>query len=167
MTREMPPHVNKRPAGRIRCWLDAHHIKLISIKDTPHSIALGSAIGFFFGFTPLWSLKTLLSIVVAWICRSNKIAAVIAVTLHDVTLPFLPALYIWQYKIGMWALHGHATMRGFRPLPLREYLQWTTFFTIGKPILIGSLFFAVPCSIAVYFLVRGLVQRARRADAVG
>src|SRR5438876_1216399 len=37
---------------------------LMAIADTPHSIALGSAIGIFFGFTPLYPLKTLLSIAV-------------------------------------------------------------------------------------------------------
>jgi hypothetical protein len=30
---------------------------LMTIADTPHSIALGSAIGIFFGFTPLYPLK--------------------------------------------------------------------------------------------------------------
>lgn len=149
--------------GRIRRWLDAHHLKLISIKDTPHSVALGSAIGMFFGWTPLWSLKTLLSIGFAWVFRSNKIAAVIAVTLHDLTIPFLPALYVSQYKVGMWVLHGRASERGFRKLATRDFLDWTNFFTVGKPILIGSLFFAVPCAIATYFLVRAMVNRARIA----
>ena len=74
---------------------------LMTIADTPHSIALGSAIGIFFGFTPLWSLKTLLSIAVAWIFKCNKIAAAIAVTLHDIILPLMPAIYFWQYRIGM------------------------------------------------------------------
>ena len=74
---------------------------LVTIADTPHSIALGSAIGIFFGFTPLWSLKTLLSIVVAWVCRCNKIAAAIAVTLHDVLIFVMPAVYFAEYKLGL------------------------------------------------------------------
>jgi hypothetical protein len=53
------------PLARFKRWLAAHHMTLMTIADTPHSIALGSAIGIFFGFTPLWSLKTLLSIAVA------------------------------------------------------------------------------------------------------
>jgi len=83
----------------------------MTIADTPHSIALGSAIGIFFGFTPLWSMKTLLSIGVAWICKCNKIAAAIAVTLHDVILPLMPAIYFWQYRIGMRVLHGRPEQR--------------------------------------------------------
>src|SRR5205807_1251273 len=94
--------------ARKKQWLADHHMTLMTIADTPHSIALGSAIGIFFGFTPLWSLKTLLSIAVAWICRCNKIAAAIAVTLHDVLIFVMPAVYFAEYKVGCWSLHRPA-----------------------------------------------------------
>jgi Uncharacterized protein conserved in bacteria len=95
----------------------------MTIADTPHSVALGSAIGIFFGFTPLWSLKTLLSIGVAWIFKSNKIAAAIAVTLHDVLLPLMPAIYFWQYRIGMRVLHGRpARSRSLSPFIFSRFL---------------------------------------------
>lgn len=153
------------PYVRLKRWLAAHHMKLMTIKDTPHSIALGSAIGIFFGFTPLLSMKTLLSIGVAWLFKSNKIAAVLSVTLHDVILPLMPAIYLWEYKIGMLVLHGRMPQRaGFRHVPLREYMQWTTFFTVGQPLLVGSLFLALPCAVVVYFLVRPLVSRAQEAQ---
>ena len=57
--------------ARFRNWMSHLHFRLVTIEDTPHSIALGVAIGIFFGFTPLWSLKTLLSIGVAWVCKST------------------------------------------------------------------------------------------------
>src|SRR5262245_49491352 len=75
-----------KPLAQLKRWLVAHHMTLMTIADTPHSIALGSAIGIFFGFTPLYPFKTLLSIAVAWVLRCNKIAAAIAVTLHDVII---------------------------------------------------------------------------------
>src|SRR2546430_202799 len=43
--------------ARLKRWLVMHHMTLMTIADTPHSIALGSAIGIFFGFTPLYPLK--------------------------------------------------------------------------------------------------------------
>ena len=105
---------------QLKRWLAAHHLTLMTLPDTPHSIALGAAIGMFFGCTPLLGMKTLLSILVAWICRGNKIAAVISVTLHDLILPFSPAIYLWEYKMGMWALHGQhpgaSRFRGHVPL---------------------------------------------------
>src|SRR6059058_3683114 len=86
--------------ARFKLWLRAHHMTLMTLPDTPHSIALGSAIGMFFGFTPLFTLKTLLAFLITWLFRANKTAAVITVTLHDVLLPFVPAMFFWQYKLG-------------------------------------------------------------------
>src|ERR1700732_121369 len=96
------PYGPKLPTSLAHCkqWLADHHMTLMAIKDTPHSIALGSAIGIFFGFTPLWTLKTLLSIAVAWICRCNKLAAAMAVTLHDVLIFVMPAVYFAEYTLG-------------------------------------------------------------------
>jgi uncharacterized protein (DUF2062 family) len=148
--------------ARRKRWLAEHHMTLMTMADTPHSIALGSAIGIFFGFTPLWSLKTLLSIAVAWIFRCNKVAAAIAVTLHDVILPLMPAIYYWQYRVGMVVLHGRTEHPAlFRYLHVWRYLRWNTFSSFGLPLLVGSLFLAIPSAIVVYFVVRMLVTRAR------
>ena len=138
---------------------------LVTMAATPHSIALGSAIGIFFGFTPLWGFKTLLSIAVAWICRCNKIAAVIAVTLHDIYLPLMPAIYYWQYRVGLLVLHGHRQPRGaFHHWGFWSYVKWNSFSTLGLPLLVGSLFVALPCAVAVYFVMRLLVSRARAPE---
>jgi uncharacterized protein (DUF2062 family) len=135
---------------------------LMAIADTPHSIALGSAIGIFFGFTPLLSMKTLLSIAAAWACRCNKIAAAIAATLHDVILPFMPAIYWWEYKIGYLALHHALPQRiRFAHISMHNYLHWKIFVSVIWPTLIGSLFLAVPSALIVYFVMRMLVSYSR------
>src|SRR5205085_4114717 len=84
------------PLVRLKAWLAAHHMTLMTIADSPHSIALGSAIGIFFGFTPLYPFKTLLSIAAAWVCRCNKVAAAIAVTVHDIVIFAMPAIYFFE-----------------------------------------------------------------------
>jgi uncharacterized protein len=153
--------------ARFRHWLGHLHFRLVTIEDTPHSIALGVAIGIFFGFTPLWSLKTLLSIAVAWLCKSNKIAAAISVQLHDLILPFMPAIYLWEYKAGFWVLHGHLPKRlHLHPLALRDYVHWEMFFSVGRPLLVGSLIIGLPSATIVYFVCRGLVtsHRAERVE---
>src|SRR6187431_1667572 len=78
---------------RLKRWLAAHHLTIMTLPDTPHSIALGSAIGMFFGFTPLFGLKTLLAFLITWAFKANKTAAVITVQLHDLLLPFVPAMF--------------------------------------------------------------------------
>ena len=154
------------PLARMKRWLAGHHMTLMTIADTPHSIALGSAIGIFFGFTPLYPLKTLLSIGTAWICRCNKIAAAIAVTLHDVMIWAMPALYVAEYQLGCWSLHRTAAQRvHFRQFGLRDYVHWHVFSRVVWPTFwpafVGSLFLAVPSAIIVYFVMRLLVSRAR------
>lgn len=148
------------PLARLKHWLNEHHMTLMAIVDTPHSIALGSAIGIFLGFTPLYSLKTLLSIAVAWICRCNKIAAAIAVTVHDVAIFAMPAIYLAEYKLGCWTL-GRAAPHRVHFVGFHDYLSWHVFTRVVWPALVGSLFLAVPSAIAVYFVMRVLVTRAR------
>ncbi len=152
--------------ARLKRWLVAHHMTLMTIADTPHSIALGSAIGIFFGFTPLYPLKTLLSIAIAWVLRCNKIAAAIAVTLHDALIFAMPAIYFGEYKLGCWALGRTPPHRiRFGLFALRDYLHWHVFSRVVWPTFwpafVGSLFLAIPSAIIIYFLIRLLVSRAR------
>ena len=147
---------------RKKRWLADHHLTLVTMADTPHSIALGSAIGIFFGFTPLWSLKTLLSIAVAWIFRCNKIAAAIAVTVHDVLIFAMPAIYFAEYKVGCWTLRRPPPAHRVRfHFGLHDYLQWDVFLKVVWPAVVGSLFLAIPSAVVVYFLMRMLISRAR------
>jgi len=139
---------------------------LMTIADTPHSIALGSAIGIFFGFTPLYPLKTLLSIAVAWALRCNKLAAAIFVNLHDVLILVMPAIYFAEYKIGCWSLHRaprhHVHLRHFG---LREISNWHLFSQViwptFWPAFVGSLFLAIPSAIIIYLIVRLILSRPR------
>jgi uncharacterized protein (DUF2062 family) len=159
------------PLARFKRWLVAHHMTLMAIADSPHSIALGSAIGIFFGFTPLYPLKTLLSIAVAWVCRCNKIAAAIAVTLHDVLIWAMPAIYVAEYHLGCWSLRWPMAHRvHFRQFGLRDYVHWNVFSRVVWPTFwpafVGSLFLAIPSAVIVYFVIRVLVSRARTPQKI-
>ena len=154
------------PFSRLKRWLVAHQMTLMTIADTPHSIALGSAIGIFFGFTPLYPLKTLLSIGTAWIARCNKVAAAICVQLHDVMIWAMPAIYVAQYHLGCWVLNRPSAYRiRFRQFGLHYYLSWHVFSRVVWPTFwpafVGSMFLAIPSALLVYFLMRMLISRAR------
>jgi uncharacterized protein (DUF2062 family) len=152
---------------RFRYWLAHMHFRLVTIEDSPHSIALGVGIGIFFGFTPLWTLKTLLSIGVAWVAGANKVAAAISVQLHDLILPFMPAIYLWEYKIGFWVLNGHLPHRfTLHHLSFRDYIHWETFFTVGRPLLIGSAVIGFPSAALGYVTTRALVTNHRAHKAL-
>ena len=154
-----------RIPGKVHGWLRKHSLKLLAITDTPNAIAGGVAIGMFFGFTPLFGLKTLLSLLFAWLFGCNLLAAAIAVTLHDIALPFMPVVYRWEYEVGYWLLsqphHWPPHLRRVRwdPHALRS---WTTFLTVGKPWLLGSVVYGMPVALATFVLTRGLIVRHRR-----
>jgi len=145
-----------------RRWLHEHSLKLLAIRDTPEAIAGGVAIGIFFGFTPLFGLKTALTILFAWLTRSNIIAAVIASAAHDIFLPLMPVIFRWEYNVGFWLLSEPHHL----PPPLSKmrweghsWRSWTTFFTVGKPLLVGSVLCSAPFAVLSYFLTRRLVIR--------
>jgi uncharacterized protein len=162
MAEPTDPGARVGPWQRLMRWMRSHHMTLMTLPDTPHAIALGAAIGMFFGFSPLFGLKTILAFLITWACRANKTAAVITVQLHDLLLPFVPAMFFWQYKLGMWAMYHRVPLRaGFRRVALSDWMEWTTFLTVGRPILVGSLFFALPAALLVYFGFRAVLIRSR------
>lgn len=147
----------------IRRWLHEHSLKLLAIRDTPDAIAGGVAIGIFFGFTPLFGLKTLSAIFVAWLTRSNILAAVIAGTLHDIILPFMPVIYRWEYDVGYWLLsHPHQWPQSLARIH-RDGLawrNWASYITgVGKPLLVGGIVCAMPFAVVSFFLTRRIVLR--------
>lgn len=145
-------------------WLHQHSLKLLAIKDTPQAIAGGIAIGIFFGFTPLFGLKTLSAILFAWLTGSNILAAVVAGTLHDIVLPFMPAIYWWEYQVGYYLLSHPHRLPPFGRFGLsgHAWRSWTTFLTVGKPMLLGSLLCAAPLAVVSFFISRRIVARHQR-----
>ncbi|MDL5046242.1 DUF2062 domain-containing protein [Oscillatoria amoena NRMC-F 0135] len=149
----------------MRKWINKQKDTLLNLDATPHAIALGFATGFFWGATPLFGLKTLLGVLNAWIFRSNKIASVIGVTIHDLATPFLPGVLVLQFQIGHWLLshpHEFSKHTPIHGMHLHELFSWTTFFGLGFPLLLGAMILALPLSAAVYFIVRGAVVTYRK-----
>jgi uncharacterized protein len=152
----------------LQSWLRRHSLKLLAIKDTPQAIAGGIAIGIFFGFTPLFGLKTLSAILLAWLTGSNILAAVLAGALHDVVLPFMPAIYWWEYQVGYFLLSHPHRLPPFGRLGLSPHAwrSWTTFLTVGKPMLLGSILCGAPVAIVSFFISRRIVARHQLKKAI-
>ncbi|HRY49753.1 MAG TPA: DUF2062 domain-containing protein [Candidatus Paceibacterota bacterium] len=149
-------------------WYKRHYHKLIRLDDSAHAIALGFSCGFFLGFTPLFGLKTLLSVLLAWILRCNKIAAVIGVTLHDFILPFVPVLLRIEYIVGYWLLsnpHRMPPQLNANDLRLEQLFHWTTFLTVGGPLMLGSIVVGTPFGLLSYYAARWVVQEFRQKRA--
>jgi uncharacterized protein (DUF2062 family) len=153
---------------KIHIWLRDHTLKVLAIKDTPEAIAGGLAIGIFFGFTPLFGIKTLSAIGLAWLTGSNILAAVLGGTLHDLLLPFMPVIYYWEYAVGHYLLsHPHHWPARFHRhgIAPHAWRSWTTFITVGRPMLIGSIVCGAPVAVACYFISRAIILAHHRRKA--
>jgi uncharacterized protein (DUF2062 family) len=151
-------------------WLRDKSRQLLQLKDTSHAIALGTAVGMFFGFIPLWGFKTLLALGLSRLLRGNLLATAIATTLHDIALPLMPLLLRWEYEIGYWILsHPHELPPSLRLShhSASVWFHWSTFLTLGRPLLLGSLVFATPVAIATYYITLAVIQRSRTKDNHG
>lgn len=147
----------------IRRWLHEHSLKLLAIRDTPQAIAGGVAIGIFFGFMPVFGLKTLSAIFFAWLTGSNILAAVIAGTLHDIILPLMPVVYRWEYDVGYWVLSNPHQLPPHMHRPHWEgftWRMWTALFgDVGKRLMVGGFICATPFAVLSFFITRGIVTR--------
>jgi uncharacterized protein (DUF2062 family) len=135
--------------------------RLKEIRDAPHAVAGGVAIGLFWGFTPFTGLKTLLSLAGAWWFRCSRISAVIAVSLHDVLLPVWPVIIRWEYELGFWLVnsphHWPPTLK-ISQLHLDHLLNRRAFWILWETF-IGSLVIGVPISALSYFIVLRFLER--------
>ena len=141
--------------------------RLRELRDAPHAIAGGVAIGLFWGFTPLTGLKTLLSIITAWICRCSKLPAVVTVALHDVLLPVWPVILIWEYRLGYWVIsspHHFPPQLKLHKLRLTQLFDWKTVELVW-PTFIGSCIIGIPIAFVAYWIVIFLLQRYEKKRA--
>jgi len=135
---------------------------LLSLRSTPHSIALGAAVGIFVGFTPLFGFKTLLTLLGAVLLRASKLAAIAGAALHELVMPLRPALYLLEFELGYWLLHRpHQWALIPRPeqFDLHGGAVWRTFTGVGGPMLLGSVVLAAPVSVLFFVGLRAALSR--------
>ena len=140
---------------------------LKQIHDTPHSIAGGVALGILFSFTPLFFCRALLAIGLAWVFRCSKLAAAIAVNLHELIFFLWPLVYREEYRIGFWLLsspHHFPPRMNYKALNY-DNLSWEIFRTVahnwarvGGPWMFGSVVLGTPTAIVSFFVTLKLVE---------
>lgn len=135
--------------------------KVKTLQGDPTYIAKGIAIGVFVGITPTIPLHTGIAIILAFIFKASKPAAVIGVwSGNPVTIPFL---YFGSYKIGMFLTGSTATLDN-NYWTIQELLQLGIETTIAM-ILGGAILGIIPAIVA-YFITRNIFTaiRARKAS---
>lgn len=163
--------VERRLSWRERCtwWLDPRSWlrAILQLDDTPHSIALGTAIGIFIALTPTVGAQMILVMLLAVACRPlfrfNHTAALIAVYVSN-PLTMIP-IYWFNYKIGTLFVEETVTRQEFLLLfRYVGYQEWWNsllqlFVTVGTPLIIGSLVVACIGGLGTYPLMMRLLNR--------
>jgi len=142
---------------------------LLMLRDTRHSVALGTAIGIFIGMTPTVGFQMLLvvalSLAIGRFVRFNRLAALIAVYVSN-PLTVAP-IYWFNYRVGTLFAEAEWTRRDFRRVLQYDGLSqwWDTivklFVEIGTPLIVGSLIVASVLGLATYPLMRWLLNTVR------
>ena len=141
--------------------------QILMLDDTPHSIALGTAIGMFIGLTPTPGIQMALVLITAgltgWLFRFNRVAAIIMVYISNPVTS--PPLYWLSYKVGTLFVEGDATYEQLVSalVPQTPQSWWNAILdlcvSIGWPLVVGSLVVATISGIVTYPVMLWLVRR--------
>ncbi len=123
MTEEMNPTNEREPnaAGqgpqpKEKLSFRQMYRKLLQLDDTPHSIALGAALGMFITFTPTVGIQVLIVLILSMVVRFNRFAAIVLIYLSN-PVTIIP-IYYADYVIGLF-------VQGESGLSLEEFgLLW-------------------------------------------
>jgi uncharacterized protein (DUF2062 family) len=144
--------------------------KILMLDDTPHSIALGTAIGMWIAMTPTVGVQMILVMICSFVTRPffrfNTFAAVLTVYVSN---PFtiLP-IYYFNYWVGTWFADGEISYEEFSKILAYDGFDewWETlvdlFVNIGWPLILGSCIVATACSIPTYPVMLWMVKRYKR-----
>ena len=141
-------HSPKRPKAS-RLSLKQKVRKFVSeakhLKGDPTYVAKGMAIGVFIGITPTIPLHTVLAVVLAFMFRASKPAAIIGVWVaNPLTIPFF---YIASYQIGT-CLYKISTPFNPEHIKIHQLLELGLEITIAM--MIGGIVIGIPLGIIAY-----------------
>lgn len=144
---------------------------ILMLEDTPHSIALGTAIGLFVAWTPTVGIHMILVVAVALLMRANKVAGLIAVYISN-PLTYVPMYWI-EYKLGAVVVDKHVTYEYVREaLRYHGLAEWLEAFLklcvydLAVPMWLGGIVLALAHAIPGYYVTRWAVLRYRRRTRV-
>lgn len=132
--------------------------RVLRLRATPHSIAIGFACGIFAAFIPILGVHIAIALAIAWLIGGNIAAAVIGTTLGNPLI--LPFIWAATLEVGRFVMTG--SLSG-DPLPphLGGMLRHLDFGVLWHPLIEPMLIGAVPLGFAAaalaYFPIRWAV----------
>ncbi|AFZ54165.1 Protein of unknown function DUF2062 [Cyanobacterium aponinum PCC 10605] len=127
--------------------------KLLRLREHPHKIARGFAVGVFSGCLPLMGLQFLISLLLAFIVRGNKFTALMGTWISN-PFTYVP-LFIFNFHVGKIILGFFISNQDlqFNWQSWREFAQMGTEITVT--LLFGSVIVGIVfATIAYHFILR-------------
>jgi hypothetical protein len=140
---------------------------IFELRDSPHSIALGIAIGIFVGLTPTVGMQMVISTIVATFCNANRVAAI---SMVYITNPFtIIPVYSFIYYFGCFitSTTPKGIMSVLHQINAQESLIGKFSIVVSQgwsiqgPLWIGSVLIGILCAFPAYILVKRMVVRYR------
>lgn len=108
------------------------YLRLILLPETPHRVALGLAVGVFFGLLPVIPFQTILSVLLAYILKGSKAAAALGTWVtNPLTIPPFYALFYYL---------GRALTPFGRGTDLPEGWKFSDLMNLGADMALAALF---------------------------
>jgi uncharacterized protein (DUF2062 family) len=135
--------------------LRINFLKIYYARGSVHEIALGAAIGAFWGVFPTFGLSTILSLLLYKIFRFNFVAAISGAFISNpLTSPFLLML---SYKVGSYFIKTDFQF---------NYDNWyENLPKIGYVLIIGSTIVSTITGLFVYYITKYVVNCRRKLKA--
>ncbi len=141
--------------GRIReTWQ-----RLSQLDARPGQVAAGFSIGIAAGFLPLNPSPIIVATVVAWLLKRNVIAAIAGAAMTILYMPFLPLIWVAEYRLGKLVLPVQ------HPLMLDQARLWDILqksWDVYVAMLAGSVLIATPVTLITYLAVKRFAERWAR-----
>jgi len=148
-----------------------YFIKLLRLRGTPHSIALGAAIGVFIGITPTIPLHTIAILALTLLCRCSFIAGLITSIVVCNPLTYVPQYYL-SLRVGNVFTPYHLNWDRVKQV-LDVVLSDVSFEMRIKPLLslgyeavtvmlVGGVILALPFAVGSYYLCHFLIVSFRK-----
>jgi uncharacterized protein (DUF2062 family) len=141
---------------------------LLALDDTPHHVALGTAVGLFVGMTPTPGLQMLLVACAYYALRRVvrfNLTAGLVMTYASNPITALPLAWL-QYRIGRLFVGGSLTKAELEAILSPKDGTWwdaavSAVTELGTAYLLGSVISAAVCAVLIYPLMRWLFHRVR------
>jgi uncharacterized protein (DUF2062 family) len=169
---------NRQTVGRKLAFLPLRivkyqYLRLLRLREKPHKIALGFAIGAFIGFTPTIPVQTYLAVPLAFICRGSALAAAVAVWISNPLT--LVVFYYADFIVGKWVTGENIKLKVAEQFIKKIFTHaedatavfyhpemiWTLFVEFAdvfRIMMVGGVVLGIPFGIGFYFLIYKLVE---------